>query len=146
MGFNVDSVSSGYEALEHVEKKAYDVVLMDHQMDGLDGLETTVRIRKSANPQVADLKVIALTASALKGDQEKFLASGADGYLSKVRISSSLRQPHQLTHDSCSPYGPPSFDRQSSARCRRRIRPTWLPPFPPSTAPPRSSPHRALAR
>ncbi|BGO93475.1 hypothetical protein NBRC10512_004698 [Rhodotorula toruloides] len=91
MGFNVDSVSSGYEALEHVEKKAYDVVLMDHQMDGLDGLETTVRIRKSANPQVADLKVIALTASALKGDQEKFLASGADGYLSKPVRSAVLR-------------------------------------------------------
>lgn len=97
MGFNVDSVSSGYEALEHVERKAYDVVLMDHQMDGMDGLETTVRIRKSTNPQVADLKVIALTASALKGDQEKFLASGADGYLSKVgmpRSASSSRHEH----------------------------------------------------
>ncbi|BGP26314.1 histidine kinase HHK6p [Rhodotorula toruloides] len=91
MGFNVDSVSSGYEALEHVEKKAYDVVLMDHQMDGLDGLETTVRIRQSSNPQVADLKVIALTASALKGDQERFLASGADGYLSKPVRSAVLR-------------------------------------------------------
>lgn len=53
-------------------------------MDGIDGLETTVKMRQSSDPNVSNLKIIALTASALKGDQEKFLASGADGYLSKV--------------------------------------------------------------
>ncbi|GAA5972278.1 hypothetical protein JCM21900_002570 [Sporobolomyces salmonicolor] len=90
MGFNVDSASNGYEALDRVEKKRYDLVLMDHQMDGLDGLETTVRMRRSHNPLVAGVKIIALTASALKGDQENFLASGADGYLSKPVRSAVL--------------------------------------------------------
>ncbi|GAA5915126.1 hypothetical protein JCM5296_002300 [Sporobolomyces johnsonii] len=90
MGFNVDSASNGYDALDMVEKKRYDLVLMDHQMDGLDGLETTVRMRRSHNPLVAGVKIIALTASALKGDQENFLASGADGYLSKPVRSAVL--------------------------------------------------------
>lgn len=90
-----------------VSNKRYDLVLMDHQvraiaaslqisrtnriishaqMDGMDGLETTVKMRQSDNPNISGLKIIALTASALKGDQEKFIASGADGYLSKVSL------------------------------------------------------------
>ncbi|GAA5862383.1 hypothetical protein JCM8547_007623 [Rhodosporidiobolus lusitaniae] len=95
MGFNVDTASSGYEALDKVSepsKKRYQVCLMDHQMDGLDGLETTIRIRNSPNPLIRDIKIIALTASALKGDQEKFLAAGADGYLSKPVRSAVLEQ------------------------------------------------------
>ncbi|GAA5820583.1 hypothetical protein JCM10212_006418 [Sporobolomyces blumeae] len=90
MGFHVESAANGYEALDMVEKKKYDLVLMDHQMDGIDGLETTVKMRQSANPLVSKLKIIALTASALKGDQEKFLESGADGYLSKPVRSAVL--------------------------------------------------------
>ncbi|KAG0658907.1 hypothetical protein C6P46_005527 [Rhodotorula mucilaginosa] len=82
-GFSVESVGNGYEALEALERKRFDLVLMDNQMEGLDGLQTTIRIRQSNNPQVAHVKIIALTASALKGDRDAFLASGADGYLSK---------------------------------------------------------------
>lgn len=83
-GFSVESVGNGYDALEALARKRFDVVLMDNQMDGLDGLQTTIRIRQSDKPQVAQVKIIALTASALKGDRDAFLASGADGYLSKV--------------------------------------------------------------
>ncbi|GJN92975.1 hypothetical protein Rhopal_006020-T1 [Rhodotorula paludigena] len=90
MSFNVDSVGNGYDALAAVEKKRYDLVILDHQMDGIDGLETMIRMRQSNNPQVANVKVVALTASALKGDQEKFLANGADGYLSKPVRSNVL--------------------------------------------------------
>ncbi|GAA5842934.1 hypothetical protein JCM11251_002938 [Rhodosporidiobolus azoricus] len=93
MGFEVDSASSGYEALEKVadpQKKRYSLILMDHQMDGMDGLETTIRIRADTNPIIAGIKIIALTASALKGDQEMFLANGADGYLSKPVRSAVL--------------------------------------------------------
>ncbi|GAA6033927.1 hypothetical protein JCM8097_000412 [Rhodosporidiobolus ruineniae] len=93
MGFSVDTASSGYEALEMVakpEEKLYSLILMDHQMDGMDGLETTIRIRKSPDPLVAAIKIIALTASALKGDQEMFLANGADDYLSKPVRSAVL--------------------------------------------------------
>ncbi|GAA5903840.1 hypothetical protein JCM6882_001329 [Rhodosporidiobolus microsporus] len=93
MGFMSDSASSGYEALDKVadpEKKRYSLILMDHQMDGMDGLETTIRIRGDKNPLIASIKIIALTASALKGDQEMFLANGADGYLSKPVRSAVL--------------------------------------------------------
>lgn len=83
-GFLVDSVANGFEALEALERQKYDLALMDNQMEGLDGLQTTIRIRQSNNPQVSQVKIIALTASALKGDRDAFLASGADGYLSKV--------------------------------------------------------------
>ncbi|GAA5937825.1 uncharacterized protein JCM15063_002129 [Sporobolomyces koalae] len=90
MGFHVDCAGNGWDALDMVADKRYDLVLMDHQMDGIDGLETTVKMRQSSNPNVSSLKIIALTASALKGDQEKFLASGADGYLSKPVRSAVL--------------------------------------------------------
>ncbi|GAA6024115.1 hypothetical protein JCM11491_001095 [Sporobolomyces phaffii] len=90
MGFHVESAANGYDALDMVSNKRYDLVLMDHQMDGMDGLETTVKMRRSENPDVSGLKIIALTASALKGDQEKFIASGADGYLSKPVRSAVL--------------------------------------------------------
>jgi DNA-binding NarL/FixJ family response regulator len=66
---------------------------MDNQMPGIDGLETTIRIRQNPNPLIAHIKVVALTASALKGDQEKFMAVGADGYLSKVRLLFFLASP-----------------------------------------------------
>jgi len=85
VGFNVDNVSNGYDALDAVGRKQYGLVLLDQQMDGIDGLETLMRMRKSTLSRVANVKVIALTASALKGDAEKFMAHGADGYLSKVR-------------------------------------------------------------
>ncbi|GAA5902646.1 uncharacterized protein JCM6883_007193 [Sporobolomyces salmoneus] len=90
MGFNVECAANGYEALDMVSNKRYDLVLMDHQMDGMDGLETTVKMRQSENVDISGLKIIALTASALKGDQEKFIASGADGYLSKPVRSAVL--------------------------------------------------------
>lgn len=87
VGFNVDSVSNGYDALDAVAEKQYNLVVLDNQMDGIDGLETMMRMRQSNNPRVSKVKVVALTASALKGDEQKWLANGADGYLSKVRMS-----------------------------------------------------------
>ncbi|GAA5846240.1 hypothetical protein JCM9279_005870 [Rhodotorula babjevae] len=93
MGFNVDSVSNGYDALDAVAQKQYSLVIMDNQMGvGMDGLETMVRMRQSSLPRVAQVKVIALTASALKGEEEKFMAHGADGYLSKPVRSHVLEE------------------------------------------------------
>ncbi|GAA5938607.1 hypothetical protein JCM3775_002171 [Rhodotorula graminis] len=92
MGFNVDNVSNGYDALDAVTRKQYSLVILDNQMDGIDGLETLVRMRKSSLTRVANVRVIALTASALKGDEEKFMAHGADGYLSKPVRSHVLEE------------------------------------------------------
>ena len=62
--------------------KTYDLVLMDIMMPELDGVETTKRIRKMQGPS-AEVPIVALTAHAMKGDREDYLAAGMDGYISK---------------------------------------------------------------
>lgn len=80
LGYQADSVNDGIEALQAFERQAYDVVLMDVQMPGLDGLEVTRRIRSAPRNQP---HIIALTAHALAGDRERCLAAGMNDYLTK---------------------------------------------------------------
>ncbi len=87
-GFAVDVVSNGVEALEALERRRYDVVLMDVQMPELDGLEATRRIVErwgDARP-----RVIAMTANALRGDRELCLAAGMDDYVDKPARATDL--------------------------------------------------------
>lgn len=82
VGCIVEVCESGHEALQAVaEKGPFDVVLMDVEMPGMDGLETLRRLR--TNPARRTLPVVALTAHALQGDRERFLAAGMDDYLAK---------------------------------------------------------------
>jgi len=81
-GHNVDVSCNGKEALKIYKTGKYDVVLMDIQMPEIDGIETTWRIRQIDGP-IYHTPVIALTAYALKGDRERFLAMGMDEYMSK---------------------------------------------------------------
>jgi len=84
IGYRADVVANGLEVLQALERQQYDVVLMDMMMPEMDGIETTKVIRQ--RPSVG-LKIIAITASAFKSDQEMCLAAGMDGYISKpVRI------------------------------------------------------------
>ncbi|NDY57971.1 response regulator [Desulfovibrio sulfodismutans] len=76
-------VPGGEEALSLLDVKTFDAVLMDIQMPGMDGMETTRRIRNSGRAEVSGLFVAAVTAHALKGDREVFLRAGMDDYLSK---------------------------------------------------------------
>ena len=83
-GHEVVSVEDGVQALKTLEREPFDVVLMDIQMPGLNGLEATNRIRSGLVPGVrSDIPVVALTAYARSGDRENFLAQGMNGYLSK---------------------------------------------------------------
>ena len=74
---------NGREALAAMENSAFDVVLMDVQMPEMDGLEATAAIRAGERHSGKHQMVIELTAHAMKGDQERCVAAGMDGYLSK---------------------------------------------------------------
>jgi len=81
-GHMVTAVADGQEAVEAVQAAVFDVVLMDVQMPGMDGLEATRFIRAMDGP-VAKLPIIALTANAMPADQQRCLEAGMDDYVSK---------------------------------------------------------------
>jgi len=81
--FEVTIVSNGREALEQLQAESFDCILMDVQMPEMDGLAATAHIRQLADPIKAHIPIIALTANALKGDSERYLAAGMNDYLSK---------------------------------------------------------------
>jgi signal transduction histidine kinase/ActR/RegA family two-component response regulator len=82
-GHDVDAVANGLEALRALERKTYDLVLMDVQMPELDGLETTAKIRIAESAGCRHQPVVALTANAMSGDEQLCRAAGMDGYLTK---------------------------------------------------------------
>lgn len=84
LGYKADAVTNGKEALMALERRHYDIVLMDVRMPEMDGLEATRLIRKRWPDKT---KIIAITAYALRGDKEKCLEAGMDAYISKpVRL------------------------------------------------------------
>jgi PAS domain S-box-containing protein len=82
-GHHVAVAGNGRQALEALEKERFDLILMDMQMPEMDGFETTAAIRQRESANGQHLPIVALTAHAMKGDSEKCLAAGMDGYLSK---------------------------------------------------------------
>lgn len=92
-GCQVTSVKSGYDALNIVQKKKFDIIFMDIQMPNMDGVETTAALRK----QFKDLPpVIAMTAFAQEGDATKFVSEGLDDYLAKpIRSRSIVSKIHE---------------------------------------------------
>ena len=89
-GHSVVVVNNGRAAVERVAEQPFDVVLMDVQMPDMDGIEATAAIRQAETPTGGHIPIIAMTAHAMKGDRDRFLAAGMDGYVAKpVR-------PHEL--------------------------------------------------
>ena len=91
MGHQVETASNGVEALERMDRNAYDAVLMDVHMPGLDGYATTAEVRKR-EAGTKHTWIIAMTANALPTDRAKCLAAGMDDYLSKPVSSATLAQ------------------------------------------------------
>ena len=108
-GHKVEVAENGKEALKLLEARTFDVVLMDVQMPEMNGFEATACIRSLEKTTGAHLPIIAMTANAMKGDRERCLAEGMDGYISKpIKIPELLEALQTLT----SP--PPSLENNDS--------------------------------
>jgi PAS domain S-box-containing protein len=81
-GYRLDAVGSGAEALAAVQDGNYDLILMDVQMPEMDGIEATRRIR-ALEGEKSRTPIVAMTANAMLGDRERFLAAGMNDYVSK---------------------------------------------------------------
>lgn len=100
-----DGVLSGEEALEKVKTNKYDIILLDHMMPVMDGIETLKRMREQEENMSRDAAVIALTANAISGSREMYIAAGFEDYLSKpinaLHYKEMLRKylPPELVHE-----------------------------------------------
>jgi CheY-like chemotaxis protein len=85
LDWTIDVAEDGFKAVEAVSGKSYDIVFMDVQMPGMDGLEATKNIRLMEKKGLISYRpiIIAMTANAMKGDREICIESGMDDYLSK---------------------------------------------------------------
>ena len=89
-GHMVVVARDGVTALAALERARFDVVLMDVQMPLMDGIDATAAIRKEERATGQHIPIIAMTAHAMSGDRQRFLASGMDGYVSKPVHSKEL--------------------------------------------------------
>jgi len=88
LGASVDIASNGFESIRMLEHFPYDIVLMDINMPGINGMDACKRIREMG----ISVPIVALTANAMKGDRERFLDVGMDGFLSKPLMRDSLTE------------------------------------------------------
>jgi two-component system sensor histidine kinase/response regulator len=91
IGCDVDAVEQGQEAVEAVQARRYDLVLLDCQMPQMDGFAASQAIRAGERGSSLHVPIVALTASAMKGDRERCLESGMDDYLSKPFTQATLQ-------------------------------------------------------
>lgn len=93
---HVETASSGTEALDHLSREKFDIVLMDCQMPDMDGFDTTLRIRERERGGLRRTHIVAMTANAMVGDREKCIDAGMDGYISKPinpeKLADSIRR------------------------------------------------------
>ncbi len=95
IGYRADVVWNGEEVLDALRRQPYDVVLMDVQMPEMDGVQATEQIQREWPPEQRP-RIIAMTANAMKGDRERYLACGMSDYVSKpIRMDELIRA---LTH------------------------------------------------
>ena len=95
-GHTVIVAENGRAAIEALAHGEFDLVIMDVQMPVIDGIEATTIIRKNETGTGVHIPIIAMTANAMKGDREKCLDAGMDGYVSKPIRSKDLEQAIQL--------------------------------------------------
>jgi CheY-like chemotaxis protein len=89
-GYDVRTAADAEEALGALRQWRPRLILMDLQLPGMDGLELTRRLK--ADPATRDIVIVAITAYAMKGDEQKALAAGCDGYITKPIDTRALPQ------------------------------------------------------
>ena len=92
MGHTYQTAANGQEALQLLTEQAFDMVLLDVMMPVLDGMSTLKALRQWPNSPLTNMPVIMVTAHAMTGDRERFLAAGANGYVSKPIGFEALEQ------------------------------------------------------
>jgi len=80
-GYQVRAATNAQEAFDTIKAERPDLILMDVQLPGMDGLEATRKLKEE--PTTRDIPVVAVTSYAMKGDREKALAAGCSGYITK---------------------------------------------------------------
>ncbi len=80
-GYQVRAATNAQEAFDTIKVERPDLILMDVQLPGMDGLEATRKLKEE--PTTRDIPVVAVTSYAMKGDREKALAAGCSGYITK---------------------------------------------------------------
>ncbi|MGE0705311.1 MAG: response regulator, partial [Vicinamibacterales bacterium] len=121
-GHDVTVVDNGRKAVEAVEKDTFDLALMDLQMPEMGGLEATQAIRTREAARGGHLRIIAMTAHAMRGDRERCLAAGMDGYVSKpidpAALFSAIEKPAETPAalqasrtEAAEPHSVPIMDR-----------------------------------
>ncbi|KAI9761553.1 MAG: hypothetical protein M4579_000944 [Chaenotheca gracillima] len=126
LGFQVDAYENGLQAVEALQAKAkedrpYHLVLMDVQMPILDGYEATRLIRQDSLPAVREVLVIAMTASAIRGDREKCIDAGMNNYLAKpVRANVLKSMLEQYLHQP--PKSIPNLQQEANSLAQSVIR------------------------
>ncbi len=99
-GYIVTEAFNGIEAIECFKNERLDLILMDIQMPEMDGVEATNAIRKLETGSDSHIPIIAMTAHAMKGDRERFLKEGMDGYISKpIRVNELLNTIDDIHHN-----------------------------------------------
>ena len=118
VGHTVQVAGDGREALQKLTENDFDIVLMDVQMPELDGIEATAAIRDNERTTGKHVPIIAMTAHAMKGDRERCLAAGMDGYISKpIRLEKLLGEMAALLQTAVHP----SMTKPSSAPSGRSV-------------------------
>lgn len=101
-GYTVAEAEDGLTGLEMVRDLRPDIVLLDIGLPGMDGLEVVAHLK--ADAELRDIPVIALTASAMRGDRERFLKAGCDDYLSKPLRAKELLVKVEAYHNAIDRY------------------------------------------
>lgn len=116
LGYKADAVANGEEVLRALHSRPYDVILMDVRMPIMDGVECTERIRRNSTSHQPF--IVAVTASALAGDQKTFTEAGMDAYISKPvtldKLSSVLDDAFEHTNNSTCNTTPHSSETMST--------------------------------